>query len=89
MAINIGVLGIFQKHTEKLAIQTKLELIRTIFDRVMAISNFRKIPNAILVHLLAYSQKTSSMSKIDRNGKTKKNCEQNDKRNQKTSGRKL
>ena len=37
----------------------------------MAISNFRKIPNAILVHFLAYSQKTPSMSKIDRNGKTK------------------
>ena len=71
MAINIGVFGKYQRHTEKLAIWAKLELIWTICDQVMANSNFWKIANAIIVQFLAYSQKTPSMSKIYRNLKTK------------------
>ena len=71
MTINIGSLGVHQKCTEKLATWAKLELTWTIIDRNMAISIFGKLSNAILVRFLAYSQKTPSMSKINRNRKTK------------------
>ena len=44
MAINIAVLGIYQKHTEKLAIQTKLELIGTILAELWQFNFFEKFP---------------------------------------------
>ena len=67
MAINISVLGNYQRRREKLAIWAKLELIWTIFDRVMSISILQK--NSIAI--LAYGEKTPSLSKIDQFMKTK------------------
>ena len=50
----------------------------------MAIAMFWKFSNAI-VRFVGYNQKTPSMSKII----LKQFCEQNDKRNKKTSSRRL
>ena len=53
MPINNGILGIYQKRTDKLAIWAKLELMWTMFNQVMAISFFLEILNAFWVHFLA------------------------------------